>query len=199
MNPKDKKEHVKEQVNPLVNQEGTSSKKNKSKDMPIKQKLFVYEYLISRNGTDAAIKAGYSKKTAAQIAARLLRNVKIQNCIDNQVKKIEEKSLIDAAFVLQGLKDVSERCLQRKPVMVFDYINKELVQKTEEVPDPDNPGKTKEEGVWEFDSTGANKAFELLGKHLKLFTDKIQIGPDVDLARIMEEARQRVLNDRRNR
>jgi phage terminase small subunit len=46
-----------------------------------KQRRFVDEYLIDLNATQAAIRAGYCTKTAAQQAARLLRNVKIQQAI----------------------------------------------------------------------------------------------------------------------
>jgi phage terminase small subunit len=46
--------------------------------------------------------------------------------------------------------------------MVFDPINKAMAQKVDE--DGNN--------VWEFDSSGANKALELLGRHLAMFTDK---------------------------
>ncbi|MBF1023486.1 MAG: terminase small subunit, partial [Lachnospiraceae bacterium] len=42
-----------------------------------KRKRFVDEWLIDFNGTQAAIRAGYSEKTAAATAARLLRNVNI--------------------------------------------------------------------------------------------------------------------------
>lgn len=66
---------------------------------------------------------------------------------------------------------------------------RELVQKTEEVLQED--GSFKSEGVWEFDSAGANRALELLGKHLKLFTDRLQIGADDELAKRLEAARRR--------
>jgi hypothetical protein len=46
--------------------------------------------------------------------------------------------------------------------------------------------------VWTFDATGANKAFELLGKHLKLFTDKIEHGATNELADIIAERRAKV-------
>ncbi len=46
-----------------------------------RQDQFVDEYLLDGNGTQAAIKAGYSSDTAAQQASRLLRNVKVQQAI----------------------------------------------------------------------------------------------------------------------
>ena len=46
-----------------------------------KQAAFVREYLTDRNGTQAAIRAGYSKKTAEQGAAQLLSNIKVKNAV----------------------------------------------------------------------------------------------------------------------
>ena len=65
-----------------MNPKTVQAEEKKEKDLPIKQKLFVYEYLISRNATDAAIKAGYSKKTARTIGSRLLSKGGIRNLID---------------------------------------------------------------------------------------------------------------------
>jgi phage terminase small subunit len=65
-------------------------------------------------------------------------------------------------WVLERLKAISDRCMTAVPVMEFDYVNKEMVQKTDE------EGK----GVWEFDSNGANKATENIGKHLGMFITK---------------------------
>ena len=49
---------------------------------------FVREYLVDRNGTQAAIRAGYSPKTAAAQASRLLRDVKVQQAVQQREAKI---------------------------------------------------------------------------------------------------------------
>lgn len=120
---------------------------------------FCEEYLKDLNATEAAIRTGYSKKTAAAQASRLLTNVKLQEYIAELKQKRTERTEITADYVLTGIKEVAERCMQRSPVMVFDYSQKALVQKKDE--DDNN--------IWEFDSAGANKAFELLGRHIGLF------------------------------
>ena len=74
-----------------------------------------------------------------------------------------QKTLVDAHYVVERLKVVAERCLQAHPVMVWDPKQKAMVQKVDE--DGNH--------VWEFDSVGANRALELLGKHKAMFTDNI--------------------------
>lgn len=54
-----------------------------------KQKRFCEEYLIDLNATQAAIRAGYSPKTAEQTASRLLRNVKVQEYIAKDKKSYQ--------------------------------------------------------------------------------------------------------------
>ena len=53
-----------------------------TKKVSPKQEAFVREYQIDRNGTQAAIRAGYSEKTAQEQSCRLLSNVKVQEAID---------------------------------------------------------------------------------------------------------------------
>jgi len=135
-----------------------------------KQKIFISEYLVDLNATRAAIKAGYSAKTATQIGSKLLTNVDIKAEIDQQIAEHLEKTGITTDYVLTSIKEVVERCMQRKPVMVRQ--GKEYVQATEYVEQPD--GSRKEEGVWAFDASGANFALKMLGLHLKLFTEKVE-------------------------
>lgn len=66
-----------------------------------KQKRFAREYLIDLNATQAAIRAGYSKKTAAAQASRLLTNVNLQNLIAAGANKLQERTEITAERVLQ--------------------------------------------------------------------------------------------------
>ncbi len=60
-----------------------------------RQDQFVDEYLLDGNGTQAAIKAGYSSDTAAQQASRLLRNVKVQQAIAERQRQLAERRLWD--------------------------------------------------------------------------------------------------------
>lgn len=129
--------------------------------MTPKQQRFVDEYLIDLNATQAAKRAGYSEKTAHSQGERLLRNVEIAQALNAAQSARSERTKITADYVLLGLQEVAERCLQRAPVMTGRGEDREQLL--------DEEGRN----VWEFDAAGANKAFELLGKNLKLFTDKV--------------------------
>lgn len=72
-----------------------------------KQKRFCEEYLIDLNATQAAIRARYSVKTAEQISARLLRNVKVQKYIENLRKEQSERTGITSDTVLKELEKIA--------------------------------------------------------------------------------------------
>jgi len=124
-----------------------------------KQEQFCLEYLIDLNGKQAAIRAGYSPKTAESQASTLLRNPKVASRVQELKAQRVERTEISADFVLMGLKTVAERCMQAAPVIDWDHKSKGWVQKS------DKEGNL----LFEFDSQGANRAFELLGKHVGVF------------------------------
>lgn len=110
-----------------------------------KQQRFVEEYLVDLNATQAAIRAGYSVKTANQQGARLLVNVGIQQAIQQAQKERTERIQVTQDSVLEGI----IRCTEASEKLE-DY-------------------KT------------ALKGFELQGRHLGMFTDKVKnehSGPD---------------------
>jgi phage terminase small subunit len=144
--------------------------------MTPKQEAFVREYLVDLNATQAAIRAGYSAKTANEQGARLLANVSIASAVQAAMDARSERTEITADYVLAGIKEIAERCLQRAPVMVGRGEDRQQVV--------DEEGRH----VWTFDSTGANKAFENLGKHLKLFTDKVEHSGEMNLTVSPEDA-----------
>lgn len=131
-----------------------------------KQAAFVREYLVDLNATQAAIRAGYSVKTAYRQGADLLQKTSIREAIEKAQAKRARRVEVTQDYVLSNLVEVVERTMQRAPV---------TDRKGEQVTD--------EEGraVWTFDAKGANRALELLGKHLGIFTDKVRAevsGPD---------------------
>jgi len=124
-----------------------------------KQEMFVKEYLVDLNATQAAKRAGYNAKTAYSQGQRLLKKVEIQSAIaaaqQDRAKRVE----ISQDYVLSNLTEIVERTMQRAPVCNM---------KGEQVQDDEG------NNLWEFDAKSANRALELLGKHLGLFTDKVQ-------------------------
>tara|TARA_R100001086_G_C11848201_1_gene260872 strand:- start:24602 stop:25105 length:504 start_codon:yes stop_codon:yes gene_type:complete len=142
-----------------------------------RHETFCHEYLKDLNAT-RAYKDVYKTKnqrTAESAAQRLLSNVEVQRRVQELMDERSERVKIDADYVLNTIQEVAERCMQRAPVMV--RLGKEMVQAIDE------------EGrhVWRFDSSGANKSLELLGKHLKLFTEKFEHSGSVDLSSLSDE------------
>ena len=124
------------------------------RELTPKQQAFVENYLIDLNATRAAIRAGYSEKTAYSIGEENLRKPEIQAAIQEAKKERQEKLNLDAEWVLKRLKHISDRCMQADPVL-------------------DREGKPT--GEWKFDSSGANKSTELIGKHLAMFTENLNV------------------------
>ncbi|MBG7601821.1 MAG: terminase small subunit [Gammaproteobacteria bacterium] len=71
--------------------------------MPLKQERFVAEYLIDLNATQGAIRAGYSKRTARQIASELLSKPVIQRVIERKCKEAEARLELTRDDVIRGL------------------------------------------------------------------------------------------------
>lgn len=140
-----------------------------------KQERFAREYLLDLNATQAAIRAGYSPKTAYSMGQRLLKNVEVQKAVQSAMDERSKRTEVNADYVLTNLLEIVERCMQRAPVL----------HKGEQVVD--------EEGnsVWCFDGKNAIRALELLGKHKGMWTDKVEMSGELDIAAIIMEARNR--------
>jgi len=130
-----------------------------------KQERFVTEYLVDLNATQAAKRAGYSEDTAYSQGQRLLKHPEISHALGQAIAARSERTRVDADWVVRNLVEVAERCLQQKPVMVWDREERRMVQ------DTDAGGN----GLWMFDSQGANRALELLGKHNRMFIDRSEV------------------------
>ncbi len=72
-----------------------------------KQARFVDEFLVDSNATQAAIRAGYSKKTAKQIGSRLLTNVDIARLVEARTAKMAEKMEITAERIVEEMADAA--------------------------------------------------------------------------------------------
>lgn len=128
-----------------------------------KQQMFIKEYLVDLNATQAAIRAGYSENTAQQIGAENLSKPVIAEAIQIEMDKRSERVEVNQDYVFSTIIDTIERCKQATPVK---YKNGDTV--LVETPDGDMVP------AYQFDSGAILRGAELLGKHLKLFTDKLE-------------------------
>ncbi|WP_166168006.1 terminase small subunit [Acinetobacter sp. SA01] len=128
-----------------------------------KQQRFVEEYLIDLNATQAAIRAGYSEKTAKSVGHENLTKPDIQKAIQEAQNKRTERTEITQDYVLSNIQKVIERCMQQEAVQARDG-SPLLVEGPE--------GNLA--CLFEFKEAGALKGLELLGKHLGLFKEKVE-------------------------
>ncbi len=134
--------------------------------MTAKQMRFCDEYLIDLNATQAAIRAGYSKKTANRIATENLSKPVIKEYIAARMAEKESKLIADQDEVLKYLTAVMRGQTQSEVVVVEnigDYMSEaRTMQKA-----PDEKERL--------------KAAELLGKRYGLYTDRVEQEVDMDL------------------
>lgn len=119
-----------------------------------KQQRFCEEYVVDLNGTQAAIRAGYSPKTANEQAARLLAKASIQEEVEKLQKKHREEIKIDRKWIIERLVENVNRSMQIIPVLDKDG-------------DPT--------GEFRYEGNVANKALELLGRHDGMFSNKVEL------------------------
>jgi phage terminase small subunit len=137
------------------------------KELTPKQAAFVREYLIDLNATQAAIRAGYSAKTAEKIGSENIRKPDIARAIQLAMDARSLKVELTAADVLRDINAVKADAMRK----TYDKDGNEVMA----------------------NHTAALKALELQGKHLKMFTDKVETtganGGPIDTKLVIEYVR----------
>ena len=166
-----------------------------------KQKCFVDEYLIDLNATQAAIRAGYSPKTADEIAHQNLGKLDIQRRIQERMDARSKRTGITQDQVLAELlklaysngSDFAKVVTKPRVRRVFneetqEYEERQVEEQYVELVDTDSLPADKRAAIASIKETRYGievstcdklKALELLGKHLGMFTDKLKIEASV--------------------
>lgn len=155
--------------------------------MTEKQKIFADEYLIDLNAT-RAYRVAYPNvkkdETAASAAARLLRNVNVQEYIDKRMKDREKRTEVTQDRVVQELASIAF-------AKVTDYVGIRsngttsivVMKSTDDLTDDQVRAiagiKEGANGI-EIKLNDKEKALELLGRHLGMFKDKVDISGKVE-------------------
>lgn len=132
------------------------------------QELFCQEYIVDYNGTKAAIRAGYKEENARKQASRLLTKADILARVHELQKDQLDRLAISQDYVVLQLLETYKCCREPSPVMRYDP----------------STGEMEETGMYQFDSKGALRALELLGKHLGMFSDKVHVSGSLNTGQL---------------
>lgn len=127
-----------------------------------KEERFCLEYIIDYNQTAAAIRAGYAEKSAAKTGCKLMKRPEIRAYIHQLQTEQKERLMLTSDRVLIELMDVYQKCMQAVPVETWNYSEHRM----------------EPTGEYQFDSKGATKALEMIGKHLGMFEKQEDAGDD---------------------
>ena len=165
-----------------------------------KQSRFVHEYLIDLNGKQAAIRAGYSPRTAESQGSTLLRNPKVaeavQRAMDDRAMRVQET----ADSVLERLKSEANARISDlygddgvllHPQQWPDVWQMGLVAgvKTQELYEGAGEDRKKVGETIEVRFSDRIKRVELIGKHVKVgaFRDKVALDPTEGMKNMLRE------------
>jgi phage terminase small subunit len=162
-----------------------------------KQERFCEEYLIDLNATQAAFRAGYSAKTANEQGARLLANVSVASKIDELKKARAEVTGITAERVLKEIAKLA--FFDPRKLLNGDGTPKAIHELDDEtaaaVAGIDIVTKGNDDlgyaDVMKIKLADKGQNLERLGRHLKLFTERIEVSDSSELATRIKEARER--------
>lgn len=146
-----------------------------SKGMTARQARFVREYLVDLNGTQAAIRAGYSERTANEQAARLLAKVSVRQAVQEAMAAREARTEITQDMVLRELARVAfgdpRALMDWGPDGVRLRDSGELTEDEAAAVAEISQSVTASGGSLKLKRHDKVRALELLGKHLGMFTD----------------------------
>lgn len=166
--------------------------------MTEKQKIFADEYLIDLNATRAYLVAYPSvrkEKTAAQAGSRMLRNVKVQKYIADRMQERQKRTEITQDRVLEELAaiafaratdyaEVKDECVRIKDT---DSLTDQQIKAIAGIKE----GKF---GI-ELKLNDKEKALELLGRHLGMFKDKVEVSGLEDEKKKLDDILQQMRGD----
>jgi len=140
----------------------------KERPLSPKQKVFVAEYLIDLNATEACKRAGYSAKNADKIGPELLGNTRVLNAIYEAKRLREKRTAITQDLVLTDIELIKRDAMQER---VDALGNCSMIN-----------------------HNAALKACELQGRHLSMFTDKLAMSGVVGLVDMTKEQRDAIID-----
>lgn len=166
-----------------------------TKELTEKQKRFAEEYVVDLNATQAAIRAGYSARTAGAVAHKLLKKAEIQALIqelqqarsgrtgitqDRTLTEIARIALFDPAGVLSFEGDtITVRAASEITEDARRAIKSIRIRKTID-------GAGNEVEVMDITFHDKTRNLELLGRHLGMFVDRIKHEGDGVAIRFIE-------------
>lgn len=169
-----------------------------------KQQRFCDEYLIDLNATQAAIRAGYSKKRASEQAYQLLQKTTVQAYIEKRKKDREKRVEISQDRVLQELAYIAfakatdyAKVVEREATVevdgqlqpLYDENGERVKYRTVEPILTDELAEEQQRAIavikkgrdgFEIKPYSKDRALELIGKHLGMFTDKVEVSGKVN-------------------
>ena len=130
-----------------------------------RQRRFIEEYMVDLNGTQAAIRAGYAPGGARQYASRLLAQGPVQAALAQAMSERQKRTELTADEVIGDLRELRDICMGRKPVKIMTIVKNAREGTAEPV---------EVEGMM-FEPAAANRALEMLGRHMRLFADRVDM------------------------
>lgn len=147
-----------------------------------KQKRFCEEYLIDLNATQAAIRAGYSPETAAEIGSQNLTKLNIRTRIDAAIAERSKRTGVTADRVVRELAKLAfvnaTDVIDTQHGAVLENASREDTACISAVKVKTKTGEDFTETEREIRLCDKTKALELLGKHLGMFSDNVKLSAE---------------------
>lgn len=175
----------------------------KAKGLTPKEEIFVREFLATGNATKAAIAAGYSASSAGVTGSKLLKKAKVAQELANLREKLLSKLEITAERVLAGLGELAffdprkmfnpDGSMKKVTEMDDATVHALAGMDVEKLFKHFGKGQAEEVGtITKVRLADRGLNLERLGRHFKLFTDKLEVTDAQDIVKKLQEGRARV-------
>ena len=129
-------------------------------------------YLVAdpqMNQTEAMLKVNPDLKqnSASTMGGKMLKKPEVRAYIAKLLEERQQRLEMDEDWVIMRLRDIHDRCMQSTPVWEGKRYERD---------DESGEMEEKEPSYYKFDAPGALKALELIGRHMRMFSDKVDSG-----------------------